>query len=69
MAFLIYKKSVAGANILCERLMPLKLGGRAGLIAGHVKTLPSGDTGSWNLATTTLLKRAGFATNVDETGD
>ncbi len=66
MAFLIYKKSLAGANIRYERLESLKLGGREGWIARHVKSLPGGETGSWNLTPATMLQRAGFASDNGE---
>ncbi len=66
MAFLIYKKSAGGAGIRYERLGPLKLGGRDGLIAGHVKSLPGSETGSWSLTPATMLQRAGFASDNGE---
>jgi hypothetical protein len=66
MAFLIYKKSASGAGIRYERLEPLKLGGRDGLIAGHVKSLPVGETGSWNLTAAAILKGAGFGSDNGE---
>ena len=39
MAFLIYKKYGNAETIRYEKIKPLKLGGRDGLIAQHVKTL------------------------------
>jgi hypothetical protein len=59
MAFLTYKKTVAGGNVRYEQLKPLKLGGRDGLIARHVKTLSDEDARSWKLDATALLKLAG----------
>ena len=59
MAFLTYKKTVAGGNASYEQLKPLKLGGRDGLIARHVKTLSDEDARSWKLDATALLKLAG----------
>lgn len=60
MAFLTYKKTVAGSNAGYERLKPLKLGGRDGLIAKHVKTLSDAETRSWKIGTAELLKLAGL---------
>jgi len=59
MAFLIYKKTVAGGSVRYERLQPLKLGGRDGLIARHVKTLPEAGHAKWKLEADALLKLAG----------
>jgi hypothetical protein len=59
MAFLTYKKTVAGGNASYEQLQPLKLGGRDGLIARHVKTLPDEEQRSWKLDVPSLLKLAG----------
>ena len=61
MAFLTYKKTVAGGNASYEQLKPLKLGGRDGLIARHVKTLSDEDARSWKLDAGALLKLAGLA--------
>jgi len=61
MAFLIYKKTAGGETIRYEKIRPLKLGGRDGLIAQHVKTLTAAETQSWKVDATTLLKLAGFA--------
>lgn len=61
MAFLIYKKYLSGANICYERLMPLQLGGRDGLIAHHVKAIPAANVLCWNLPPAVLLKHAGLA--------
>ena len=47
MAFLIYKKYGNAETIRYEKLQPLKLGGRDGLIAKHVKTLTGDQTRSW----------------------
>jgi hypothetical protein len=66
MAFLIYKKYGNAETIRYEQLKPLKLGGRDGLIAQHVKTLPAAGTRSWKLSAGALLKLAGFAGAVDE---
>ena len=60
MGFLIYKKSNAGQTVLYERVKPLKLGGRDGLIARYVKTLPTDETPSWKLRVDALLKLAGM---------
>jgi hypothetical protein len=60
MAFLIYKKYGNAETIRYEKLQPLKLGGRDGLIAKHVKTLSDEDARSWKLATPDLLKLAGL---------
>jgi hypothetical protein len=61
MPFLIYKKTNAGKNIRYERMKPLRLGGREGLIARHVIAMPSGQTESWKLDAAGLLKLAGVA--------
>jgi hypothetical protein len=66
MAFLIYKKYGNAETIRYEKLQPLKLGGRDGLIAQHVKTLTGDQTRSWKLGASKLLKLAGFAGAVDE---
>jgi hypothetical protein len=66
MAFLIYKKYGNAETIRYEKLQPLKLGGRDGLIAKHVKTLTGDAPRSWKLSATGLLKLAGFAGAVDE---
>ena len=66
MAFLIYNKYGNAETIRYEKLQPLKLGGRDGLIAQHVRTLPAAATPSWKLSATALLKLAGFAGAVDE---
>jgi hypothetical protein len=66
MAFLIYKKYGNAETIRYEKLQPLKLGGRDGLIAQHIKTLTGDKTRSWKLGATGLLKLAGFAGAVDE---
>jgi hypothetical protein len=59
MAFLIYKKTTASGRARYEQLQPLRLGGRDGLIARHVRTVPSDDCASWHLDTAALLKLAG----------
>jgi len=59
MAFLTYKKTVSGSTIRYEQLTPLKLGGRTGLIAQHVKTLSDESARSWQINTAALLKLAG----------
>jgi hypothetical protein len=61
MAFLTYKKTVSGSTIRYEQLTPLKLGGRTGLIAQHVKTLSDETARSWQIDTAALLKLAGNA--------
>lgn len=61
MSFLIYRKTNAGKNIRYERMKPLKLGGRDGLIARHVIAMPPGQTESWKLDAAGLLKLAGIA--------
>ena len=61
MSFLIYRKTNAGKNIRYERMKPLKLGGRDGLIARHVIAMPPGQTESWKLDAAGLLKLAGGA--------
>jgi hypothetical protein len=66
MAFLIYKKYGNAETIRYEQLKPLKLGGREGLIAKHVKTLSDEQARSWKLSATGLLKLAGHAGAVDE---
>jgi len=66
MAFLIYKKYGNAETIRYEKLQLLKLGGRDGLIAQHVKTLTGDQTRSWKLGVSMLLKLAGFAGTVNE---
>ena len=66
MPFLIYKKYGNAETVRYEKVQPLKLGGRDGLIAQHVKTLAADQTRSWKLGATGLLKLAGFAGAVDE---
>jgi hypothetical protein len=66
MAFLIYKKYGNAETIRYEKLQPLKLGGRDGLIAKHVKNLTGDAPRSWKLGAGGLLKLAGFAGAVDE---
>lgn len=66
MAFLIYKKIVSGEIIRYEKIKPLKLGGRDGLVAQHVKTLTDDQTQKWKLDTPALLKLAGNAPADDE---
>ena len=61
MAFMIYKKTDAGTNIRYERIKPLRLGGSDGLIARHVKSLPTDQTTSWKLDVAELLRLAGVA--------
>ena len=60
MAFLTYKKLVAGGKAGYEQIKPLKLGGRDGLIAKHVKTLTAEDARSWKLEAAGLLQLAGI---------
>jgi len=59
MAFLIYKKTEAGTDVRYERVQPLKLGGRDGSIARHVRSLPPEQSASWKLDVAMLLKQAG----------
>jgi hypothetical protein len=59
MAFLTYKKSVVDGKASYEKIKPLKLGGRTGLLAQHVKTLSEEDSRSWKLDPAELLKLAG----------
>ncbi len=66
MAFLTYKKTVAGTTVRYEKIKPLKLGGRTGLIAQHVKTLTDEESRSWKLDAPSLLKLAGVAPADDE---
>jgi hypothetical protein len=66
MAFLIYKKYGNAETVRYERLQPLKLGGRDGLIARHVKTLKDTETRSWKLGLTGVLKLAGITGAPDE---
>lgn len=61
MAFLIYNKIVCGETVRYEKIKPLKLGGRDGLVAQHVKTLPASETQRWKVDAAALLKLAGFA--------
>jgi len=60
MAFLTYKKTVSGSNVRYERLAAIKLGGRDGLIAKHVKTLTDETARSWRLESAALLQLAGM---------
>jgi len=60
MPFLTYKKTVAGGHASYEQLKSIKLGGRDGLIARHVKTLSDEDARSWKLDAAALLKLAGL---------
>ena len=66
MAFLIYKKHLNGGAIRYEKLKPLKLGGRDGLVAQHVKTLSEDGLRSWKLDVPSLLKLAGVASSGDQ---
>jgi hypothetical protein len=66
MAFLIYKRSPNAETIRYERLQPLKLGGRDGLIAQYVKTLTAEQIPSWKLSAPALLTLAGFPAARDE---
>jgi hypothetical protein len=59
MGFLTYKKTVTGGRAAYERLNSLKLGGREGLIARHVKTLSEDQCRSWKLEPAALLQLAG----------
>ena len=66
MAFLIYKKHLNGGAVRYEKVRSLKLGGRDGLVAQHVKTLSEDDLRSWKLDAPSLLKLAGVAPAGDE---
>jgi hypothetical protein len=61
MAFLIYKKTAGDKTVRYEKIKPLKLSGRDGLIARHVQTLSDAETQSWKLEASALLKLAGIA--------
>jgi hypothetical protein len=61
MAFLIYERTPAGSEVRYRKLAPLKMGGRDGLIARHVKALPDRDARGWKLEVTELLRLAGHA--------
>ena len=63
MAFLTYKKTIAGTTVRYEQLKPLKFGGRDGLIAKHVKTLSDEEARSWKLEAAALLQLAGLDTD------
>ena len=65
MAFLIYKKIADGKTVRYEKIKPLKLSGRDGLIARHVQTLSDAETQSWKLDAATLLKLAGITPTSD----
>jgi hypothetical protein len=65
MAFLIYKKIANGKTVCYEKVKPLKLSGRDGLIARHVQTLSNAETQSWKLDAATVLKLAGIALGSD----
>jgi hypothetical protein len=65
MAFLIYNKIADGKTVRYEKIKPLKLSGRDGLIARHVKTLTDAETQSWKLDAAALLKLAGIAPTND----
>lgn len=66
MAFLIYKKHVNGGTVRYEKIKSLKLGGRDGLVAQHVKTLTEDALRSWKLDAPSLLKLAGVPSSGDE---
>lgn len=59
MAFLTYKKTVVGDQADYEQLGALKLGGRDGLIARHVRTLTDEESRSWKLNSAALLALTG----------
>jgi hypothetical protein len=65
MAFLIYKKTADGKTVRYEKIKPLKLSGRDGLIARHVKTLSDAEIQSWKLDAAALLKLAGIVPTSD----
>jgi hypothetical protein len=65
MAFLIYKKADDGKSVRYEKIQPLKLSGRDGLIARYVKTLSDAEMQSWKLDAAALLKLAGIAPSSD----
>lgn len=66
MAFLIYKKHINDEIVHYEKVKSLKLGGRDGLVALHVKTLTDNEARSWKLDATSLLKLAGVASSGNE---
>lgn len=66
MAFLLYKKYGNAETVRYQHVKALKLGGRDGLIAKHVKTLSDEKARSWKLGVTGLLKLAGIEGAVDE---
>jgi hypothetical protein len=61
MAFLIYKKTANGQVVRYEKVKPLRLSGRDGIIAQHVKKLCASQTPSWKLGADALVKLAGLA--------
>jgi hypothetical protein len=65
MAFLTYKKTVIDGIAGYEQLSPLKFGGRDGLIARHVQSLPEAAHRSWQLDPAELLMLAGVDTGAD----
>jgi hypothetical protein len=65
MAFLIYKKTAGDKIVRYEKIQPLRLSGRDGLIARHVQTLSDAKTQSWQLDAAALLKLAGIAPTSD----
>jgi hypothetical protein len=67
MAFLIYRKQRDDQRVRYERLQPLRLSGRDGLISRHIDSLTEVETPSWRLSTASLLTLAGFAEHQDLT--
>jgi len=61
MAFLTFNRTPGGDVVRYQRIQPLKLAGRDGLIARHVQSLPRGQTEVWTLEATALAKLAGHA--------
>lgn len=55
----MYSKTATGDNIRYERIKPLKLGGRDGLIARHARTLPADQSEAWKLDAAELASLAG----------
>lgn len=60
MAFVTYKKTLEAGQAGYEQLQPLKLGGRDGLIARHIRALPEAEQRSWKLDPSALLQLAGL---------
>jgi len=61
MAFLIYSKTVTGDKIRYERIKSIRLAGPEGLIARHVRSLPTEQCVAWKLDADALHRLAGAA--------